>query len=117
MKFQTQTTAQYALVTLQVEKLDSIVAPELKALFVALTTQDPEKSLLVDLSSIHFCDSSGLSALLLAYRLCRDAGTSCVFAGAQPKVLELLEISQLSTVLSIVDTVDQGIQTLSASAL
>jgi anti-sigma B factor antagonist len=115
MKFQTQTTAHYSLVTLQVEKLDSIVAPELKALFVALTTQHPDKSILVDVSSVTFCDSSGLSALLLAYRLCRDAGTTCIFAGAQPKVIELLEISQLKSVLNLVDAVEDGIQTLTAS--
>ena len=46
-----------------------------------------------------YCDSSGLSAILLGNRLCKDAGGKFIIASLKPNVQKLIEISQLNSVL------------------
>lgn len=83
------------------DKLDSKVAPELKSQFITLISDPNSGGLMINLSSIQFADSSGLSALLLAYRLYRDANRNLVLYGVSERVNKLIEISQLSSVFNI----------------
>jgi anti-anti-sigma factor len=55
-----------------------------------------------------YCDSSGLSAVLIGNRVCRDAGGTFVLAGLQPTVERLVQISQLDRVLTIVPTASEA---------
>jgi anti-sigma B factor antagonist len=91
----------YTVVTVNVEKLDSIIAPDLKTEFVLLE-KSGVNNIIVDLSEAKYCDSSGLSALLVGNRLLKTKG-KLVICGLQPNVQKLIEISQLHTVLNICD--------------
>ncbi len=51
-----------------------------------------------------YCDSSGLSAVLIGNRLCRDTEGTFVLSGLQPSVEKLIQISQLDRVLTITPT-------------
>jgi anti-anti-sigma factor len=93
----------FTVVTVNVEKLDSIIAPELKTEFVLLE-KSGVTNIVVDLSEAKYCDSSGLSALLVGNRLLKSKG-KLVICGLQPNVKKLIEISQLHTVLNICDDV------------
>lgn len=99
----------YTLVKSHVEKLDSRVSPDLKSNLV-LVNGNGERNIIIDLSESRYCDSSGLSALLVANRLCRDAQGTLVLTGLQDSVSKLVSISQLDSVLNITPTLDEAVQ-------
>jgi anti-anti-sigma factor len=89
------------------EKLDTHIAPTLKSELV-LISGNGEKNIILDLSRCRYCDSSGLSAILVANRLCKNANGTFVLTGLNDAVERLITISQLDTVLNITDTVDEA---------
>ena len=98
----------YALVTIKESKLTSVVAPELKAEIVMLH-HEAVKNMVFDMTDVQYCDSSGLSAILVAYRMCRDNNGSFVLAGVQDHVKKLISISQLDSMLAQVPTVNEAV--------
>jgi anti-anti-sigma factor len=91
------------------EKLDTHIAPNLKSELV-LVSGNGEKNIILDLIKVRYCDSSGLSAILVANRLCKNANGTFVLTGLNEAVERLITISQLDTVLNITNTVDEGIK-------
>lgn len=104
MSITTEKKNNFAIVKVGVEKLDTMVAPDLKSEFVLLE-KSGAKNVIVDLTETKYCDSSGLSALLVGNRLFKENG-KLIILGLQPNVKKLIEISQLHNVLNIVETVD-----------
>lgn len=100
MNFQIEKTDKYTLIIVNVEKLDSNIAPSLKSELVVLNT-DGVKNIVIDLTKTRYCDSSGLSAILVANRLCRNSQGIFVLTGLQEAVRKLISISQLDSILSI----------------
>lgn len=98
----------YALVTIKETKLTSIVAPELKAEIVVLH-HEAIKNMIFDMKEVQYCDSSGLSAILVGYRMCRDNNGMFILAGVQEHVKKLISISQLDNMLIQVPTVNEGV--------
>jgi anti-anti-sigma factor len=98
----------YALLKIQEAKLTSAVAPELKAEIVLLH-HDHIKNMIFDLSDVQYCDSSGLSALLVGFRMCRDYNGTFVLTGVQEHVRKLISISQLDSMLHQVPTVNEAV--------
>ena len=111
MSLQIERADGYAVLSVAPEgqKLDSMLAPQMKSELVILS-HEGFKNIIVDLSSVRYCDSSGLSAILVGNRLCRDLQGSFVLCGLQPMVQKLITISQLDTILSIVPTLDEARQ-------
>lgn len=98
----------YAVVKVHEAKLTSGVAPELKAEIVMLHHED-FRNLIVDLSDVQYCDSSGLSAILVGYRLCRDMNGIYLLTGVQDHVRKLISISQLDSMLQVVPTINEAV--------
>ena len=111
MSFKIQKKDKFTLVKTGVEKLDTTVAPALKTELVLLNT-DGVKNIIIDLSSTRYCDSSGLSAILVANRLCKNAGGSLIITGLQEPVKNLISISQLDSILNIAPTLEDSIEML-----
>ncbi|MGE0561989.1 MAG: STAS domain-containing protein [Flavobacteriales bacterium] len=111
MSLTTKKYDNYSLVTVSAEKLDSILSPDLKAEFV-LINKNGNKNILLDLSAVKYCDSSGLSALLIGNRVCVESNGSFIVCGTQPMVEKLLKISQLDGVLTITPTLPEAIDFL-----
>ena len=111
MNFTIEDKGRYTLVTSNVEKLDTTCAPELKSELVYLN-KTGVRNVLMDQTNTRYCDSSGLSALLVANRLCKSVNGSLVVCGLQEPVQKLVQISQLETVLSITPTASEGIDLL-----
>ena len=87
-------------------RFDSQIAGLVKGeLTILLNTEDVRK-LIFDLSDVEYCDSSGLSAILLAFRMLRSNNGKLIIAAAQKSVQILIEISQLDKVLTLTDTVE-----------
>jgi anti-sigma B factor antagonist len=59
------------------------------------------KTLVVDLADVDFCDSSGLSALLIADRKMKEHGGNVKLIHVHKKVATLLKISMLDRVFDI----------------
>ncbi|MBL0257502.1 MAG: STAS domain-containing protein [Bacteroidetes bacterium] len=98
----------YALIKILEPKLTSNVAPELKAEVVMLHHEN-FKNMIFDLSDIQYYDSSGLSAILVGFRMCRDQNGTFVLTGVQDHVRKLISISQLDTMLTQLPTVNEAI--------
>jgi anti-anti-sigma factor len=100
MNFETTQTKNEAVVKTNVEKLDASNAPELKAELVLLN-KNGVNNIIIDMTATKYCDSSGLSAVLTANRLCKDTNGRFVLCGLQENVFKLIQIAQLDRVLSI----------------
>lgn len=68
------------------------------------------RNLILDLTHVSIIDSSGLSAILIGNRVCKEAGGTFVLIGVEGHVRKLIEISQLQNVLNIVPTLDEAEQ-------
>ena len=107
MKFEISKNTQHTIIKLRERKLDVSVSPELKGEFILLC-RPTLKSLVVDLTEVEFCDSSGLSALLIAERQMRGHGGKVSLVGVHKKVMALLKISQLDRVFQILDSLPKA---------
>jgi anti-anti-sigma factor len=111
MNFSVDPQGQIVVVQTKVEKLDASNAPELKAHFLQLNKVG-SNYIVLDMSQTKYCDSSGLSAVLIANRLCKDTNGKFALTGLQPSVLKLIEIAQLDKVLTIGSTTEAALDLL-----
>jgi anti-anti-sigma factor len=72
--------------------------------------------LVVDLSGLSFCDSSGLGGLLRASRMVRVTGGTLLVAGAQDAVQRLLQLTSMERALTIVPDVSAALVALRRAA-
>jgi len=94
-----------------VDKLDSSNAPELKSLFIHLN-KGSNNLIVLDMSKTKYCDSSGLSAILIANRLCKDTNGAFYLSGLQPDVFRLIQIAQLDQVLNLSENTESALASL-----
>jgi len=107
MDFNIESRNNSTLIQVQADKLDTHIAPALKSELV-LVSGKGEKNIILDLEKCQYCDSSGLSAILVANRLCKNAGGTFVLCGLNDAVERLITISQLDTVLNITGSVKEA---------
>ena len=107
MNFKVEKTEQYNLLKVVTDKLNGVVSGELKTL-IETGIQEGQRNLVLDLSDTKFCDSSGLSAILVGNRRCNQSEGTFVVAGAKDMVMKLIALSQLDKVLTMVPTVSEA---------
>ena len=90
-----------AVVKTNVARLNATNASELKAKLYLLNKNNVT-NIVIDMSSTVYCDSSGLSSILVANRMCNEMKGKFVLCGLMPNVQKLIEIAQLDKVLTIV---------------
>lgn len=108
MKYSVDKQERYAVFRIEEENVNSLVAPNLKSEFVILSNEGIQ-NLILDLSDVHYVDSSGLSAILTADRLWKRLGSFILTGIEHPNVKKLIEISRLDTVLTIIPTVEESV--------
>ena len=109
MKYTVDKTDHYALLKLEEENLNSLIAPDLKSEFVFLRNEGV-RNLIFNMGQLKYVDSSGLSAILTANRIWKDYG-SFVLTGVQnDNIKKLIEISRLDSILKIIPTVEEAIE-------
>jgi anti-anti-sigma factor len=101
----------HSVVKVLSNKLDTNNAPALKSELVVLGNEKG-KNIILDVSECNYVDSSGLSAILVANRLCENAIGTFILSGLQPGVEDLIHLSMLHTVLLITKTVEEAEQLL-----
>lgn len=107
MEFQVTKKGNHSVVKVLSKKLDTNNAPDLKSELVLLGNAD-EKNIILDVSECSYIDSSGLSSILVANRLCEDAIGTFILCGLQPDVEHLIRLSMLHTVLLITKSVEEA---------
>lgn len=108
MKYSVDKQDKYVVFSIQEENLNAFIAPNLKSEFVILKNEGVT-NLILDLTTVKYVDSSGLSAILTANRLWGEEGVF-VLTGVQSKsVKDLIEISRLENILTIIPTVSESI--------
>ena len=75
-------------------------APQLHAALQALAF-GPDRGLVIDLGRLTFCDSSGITAMLVAQRLTTAAGAPMALAAVPGRVVRTLELAGLDQVFTI----------------
>ncbi len=108
MRFSINKQEYFVVFQLQESKLTSLNTPNVKTELVLLSNEG-FKNIIIDLSDVEFVDSSGLSALLVANRLCSESNGSLVITGLNANVNKLIQISQLDKVLHIIPTLEESI--------
>lgn len=109
MKYSTVLHDNYVILHLQEEKLNSIIAPDLKSAMIMYNAQG-QRNIILDLSEVKFADSSGLSALLRANSLCSSAQGLFVLFGISDNVRNLINITHLDRVFNILPTQQEAIE-------
>lgn len=101
-----------AIFKLNEKRFDATMAGFVKGEFTILLHTEDVKKLIIDLSEVEYCDSSGLSAILLAFRILQSNEGQIRLAAPTKNVKTLIEISQLDRVLTVCDSVDEALKDL-----
>jgi anti-anti-sigma factor len=114
MNFETLKNDKFTLIELKVDKLDNTISPLLKSHLVVLNAEGV-KNIIINMQDTKYCDSSGLSAILVANRLCKNSGGVFVLSNIQDSIKKLIAISQLDSILNITSTIKQAEELLSVT--
>lgn len=85
--------------------IDYHTAPQLLGHLTTTEIQDVPL-LILDLTHVEFCDSSALGAFVDIHRRRSDAGHRFALTGVRPEVRRILELTRLTSVLSLHETVE-----------
>ena len=86
-------------------QLDIDTAPVVRAAFEELGARMVIR-IVVDLAGLDFCDSIGLSTLVVAHRRCADAGGWVRVAGPTPFLVRLLSVVGVADAVPMYRTVE-----------
>ena len=111
MNFEIENNTNYSVVSSHVDKLNAANAPDLKSAVITLN-KNAVSNIIIDLSKTNYCDSSGLSAVLTANRLCKNSNGQFVLCGLQPNVAKMIQIAQLDRVLNIQEDLSKAVKEL-----
>lgn len=108
MHYSLDKAEKYAVIKLHEQKLNTLISAELKSELLIINSQG-YNNIILDLTDTQFCDSSGLSAVLVGNRVCRNANGAFVITGLSDAITKLITISQLEKVLTIAPSVTDAI--------
>ena len=94
-------------------ELDVATAPQLRQEAVRLATSD-RSDLVLDLSGVDFLDSTGLGVIVGVLKRIRTHGGELAVAGTEPHVRKGFDITRISDVLPMYDTVDEACAALAS---
>lgn len=94
-------------------ELDFHTGPRLRACLDEAPLE-PGAVLVLDLSGITYCDSTGVSVLVYGYRRANAAGATLALAGAAPAIFRLLTFTGLGRLFSSYDSVEAALRALGA---
>ncbi len=108
MNFEIKRIGDITIFKLNEKRLDTNISGLVKGEFTLLLKVEGVNKLIIDLSDVETCDSSGLSALLVANRILQASDGHISLAAPSEKVYSLIKITQLDRVLPVCKTVDEA---------
>jgi anti-sigma B factor antagonist len=112
MNFETKKIGDITIFKLNEKRLDTNISGLVKGEFTIMLKVEGITKLILDLSDVETCDSSGLSSILVANRILNTTGGSMRLAAPSEKVYSLIKITQLDRVLPVCETVDEAFEEL-----
>jgi len=106
--FELKKEGDIAVFKLNERRFDNQIAGLVKGELTIFLNAEEIRKLIFDLSVVEYCDSSGLSSILLAFRILHTNEGHIRLAAPQKSVKTLIEISQLDRVLPICESVDEA---------
>ena len=97
----------YSCVKVVKDRLDSFISPDLKAELVMLSNKQ-ERNIILDLSDCSYCDSSGLSAILVGNRLCEDSEGTFIICNLSTNVEKMIKLAMLDSILVIASNLEEA---------
>ena len=84
-------------------EIDLYTAPRLHSeLSAVIASAAPAARVVVDMSGVEFCDSTGMNVLLSSLRQVRERGGELELAAPRPAVMKILQVTALDSVFTIV---------------
>ena len=108
MEIQINTKSDYTLIRLLGKRIDTASTPDFRK-NVCGKMPSFHKTIILDLTSITFIDSSGLGALVAAFKQLPMEG-KLLLCGAGQNVMYLLKLTQLDSVFSLFPDVATAVQ-------
>jgi anti-sigma B factor antagonist len=85
-------------------EIDLYTAPRLHSeLAAAIASAAPASRVIIDLSGVEFCDSTGMNVLLSCLRQVQERGGELELAAPRPAVRKILQVTGLDSVFTIVN--------------
>ena len=84
-------------------EIDLYTAPRLHGELVAVLSGAEPVQVVVDMSGIEFCDSTGMNVLLAAQRRAREQGGDLQIAAPRPAIRKVLQVTGLESVFTVLD--------------
>ena len=100
MNFIVQKEANYSYIKVEKDRLDSFISPDLKAELVVLSNEGAS-NIILDLADCSYCDSSGLSAMLVGNRLCEGSEGTFIICNLSQGVDKMIRMAMLDSILLI----------------
>lgn len=85
-------------------EIDLYTAPRLQAEFTRLLENGPAR-IVIDMSGVEFCDSTGMNVLLSALKRLRERGGTLEVAAPRPAVRKILQVTGLDSVFTVYEAV------------
>jgi anti-anti-sigma factor len=112
MNFETKKIGDVTIFKLNEKRLDTNISGLLKGEFTMILKVEGVNKFIIDLSDVESCDSSGLSAILVANRIISTSEGQIRLAAPSEKVHTLIKITQLDRVLNVTESVEQALKEL-----
>ena len=100
MKFEVDKQSDTTVFKVKEKELNYKIVPELKTELIFLQ-KEISNQFILDLSEVTSCDSSGLSALLLAERMERDKKKKLILKNVNKKVSDLIKLARLDRIFEL----------------
>jgi anti-sigma B factor antagonist len=85
-------------------EIDLYTAPRLQTeLAAVIASADQPPLVVVDMSGVDFCDSTGMNVLLSCLRQARERGGELELAAPHPAVRKILSVTGLDAVFTVTD--------------
>jgi len=84
-------------------EIDLYTAPRLHSELAAVLSGDRPARVVVDMSGVEFCDSTGMNVLLSSLRQAREQGGQLEIAAPRAAVRKILDVTGLDAVFTITD--------------
>jgi anti-sigma B factor antagonist len=85
-------------------EIDLYTAPKLHSELMAVLAAGAPLQLVVDMTRVEFCDSTGMNVLLAAHRKAREDGGDLQLASPRPAIRKVLQVTGLDGVFTVVDS-------------
>ena len=101
LKVTTRSQGDHTVISVAGE-IDLYTAPKLQSELTAALAASPAR-LIVDMSQVDFCDSTGINVLLAAHRQTRERGGELQLAGPGSATRKVLQVTGLESVFTVLD--------------